>query len=141
MSTLSDLVAEIETVVDAIAGGTRSRMSQDYSNALTEFTALDTTRYLIHATHLNTINEYSQAPRTIVEVEVIVHHALSSLSGEQAYRDGQMASDQLAMISGAFWEDMTAVYAVVADFPAINQKPERTGKLISYSVGVQLALA
>lgn len=141
MATLADLVAEIETDINAIAGGTRSRMSQDYGDSTTEFTALGTTKYQIQATHLNTINEDSAAPRTIVEVEVFIHHALSTFAGEQAYRDGQMATDQLAMITEAFWEGMAAVYAVVDEFPAINEKPERTGKRVSYSVGVQLALA
>ncbi len=141
MSSLADLVAEIETDVDAIAGGTRARMSQDYGDATTEFTALDQTRYQIQATHLNTIDEDSNIPRTIVEVELIVHHALVTFAGEQTYTEGQMATDQLALIAGSFWETMTSVYAVVDGFPAINDKPERTGKRISYSVGVQLALA
>ena len=141
MATLADLVAEMETDIDAIAGGSRSRMSQDYGDALTEFTSLGTTKYQIQATHLNQINEDSAVTRTIVELEIFVHHALSTFAGEQTYRDGQMATDQLAMIARSFWEDMAAVYAVVDEFPAINELPERTGKRITYSVGVQLALA
>ena len=72
---------------------------------------------------------------------MFVHHALATFSVEQAYRDGQMATDQLAMIVDSFWDSMAAVFAVVENFPAINDKPERTGKRISYSVGVQLQLA
>jgi hypothetical protein len=116
-------------------------MSQDYGDATTEFTALGTTKYQIQATHLNRINEDSEAPRTIVEVEVLVHHVLSTFAGEQTYRDGMMATDQLAMITDSFWEDMVSVYALVPDFPAVNVKPERIGKRITYSIGAQLALA
>ncbi len=141
MSTLTDLVAELETKIDAIAGGTRARMSQDYGDEVTEFTALGQTRYQIQATHLNNVNEDSAVSRTIVEIEVFVHHALVLFGDEQAYRDGQMSTDQLAMIADSFWESMASVFAVVDDFPAINEKPERTGKRITYSVGVQLQLA
>lgn len=141
MTTLAELVAEIETDINAIAGGTRARMSQDYGDSTTEFTALGQTRYQIQASYLNQINEDSAVTRTLVEVEVLVHHALTSISVEQDYRDGQMATDQLAMIAESFWESMDSVFRVVDEFPAINDTPERTGKRITYSVGVQLALA
>jgi len=141
VSTLADFVSDLETALDAIAGGTRSRMSQDYGDETTEFSALGTTRYQIQATHLNQANEDSAVSRTIVEVEVFVHHALASFSDEQTYRAGQMATDQLALIQRSFWEGLASVYRVLADFPAINEKPERTGKRISYSVGAQVVLA
>ena len=141
MATLADLVAEMETDIDAIAGGTRSRMSQDYGDQTKEFTALDTTRYQIQATHLGISNETSEASRTVVQVEVFVHHALASYAGEQAYRDGQMSTDQLAMLQESFWNSMASVYDVLDGFPAVNEQPERIGKRIMYSVGLQLQLA
>lgn len=140
MSSLADLVAEIETDVDAIAGGTRARMSQDYGDATTEFTALGQTRYQIQASYLNQTNEDSAVTRDIVEVELLVHHLLTVFTDEQAYTEGQMATDQLAMIAESFWESMDSVFRVVDDFPAINIVPERSGKRITYSVGIQLAL-
>lgn len=140
MSTLADLIAEIETDVNAIAGGTRARMSQDYGDALTEFTALSQTRYQIQASLINQINETSDVTRTIVEVELVVHHLLATLADEQAYTISQMATDQLVLIDEVFWSGMDSVFQVVDDFPAVNQSPERLGKRITYSVGVQLAL-
>ena len=141
MATLSAFIAELEIAIDAIAGGTRSRMSQDYGNETPEFAALDTTLYQIQATYLNIINEFSDAPSTLVEVEVFVHHAISTFGVEQAYTSGQMATDQLALIQDSFWESMSSVFELVAGFPALNAAPERTGKRITYSVGAQLQLA
>lgn len=141
MSSLADLIAEIETDVNAIAGGTRARMSQDYGEAIAEFTALGQTRYQIQASYLNQINEDSAVTRDVVEVELLVHHLLAVFTDEQAYTGGQMATDQLAMIDEGFWSGMASVFQVVEDFPAINLVPERSGKRITYSVGVQLALA
>ena len=141
MATLADFITELEADVDAIAGGTRSRMSQDYGEALSEFTALGTTKYQIRATHLNYVNEDSNAPKVVIECELFLHHALASISDEQAYQSGQMATDQLVLLERAWWESMASVFALVADFPVTNEKPERTGKRITYSVGVQLALA
>lgn len=141
MATLPEFVAELEAKIDAIAGGSRSRMSQDYGDSTTEFSALSTTRYQIQASYLNTVDESSAAPRTIIAVEVIVHHAIPLVSGEQAYRDGQMATDQLAMIQDQFWETMATVYALVSGFPAVNELPTRVGKRVSYSIGAQLQLA
>ncbi len=141
MSTLPDLVTELETDLDAIAGGTRSRMSQDYGNELTEFTALGQTKYQIQASYLNRDAEDSATTRDYVEVEVLVHHALATIAGEQAYRAGQMATDQIAMLADDFWEGMASVYGLLPDFPAVNASPTRVGKRITYSVGVRLALA
>jgi hypothetical protein len=141
MATLAALVAEIEADIDAIVGGTRSRMSQDYSDQLPEFTVLGQTKYQIQASYLSTLHGDSLAPRSTVELEVFVHHALTSFAVEQAYQVGQMATDQLALIDDSFWESMTNVYALVEGFPAVNVSPERTGKRITYSVGVRLQIA
>lgn len=141
MSTLADFITEMVIEIDGIAGGTRSRMSQDYGDDIAEFTALGTTKYQIQTSYLNQDVEDSATIRDFVEVEILVHHALATIADEQAYRAGQMATDQLAMLVNTFWEDMTSVYALLPDFPAVNQSPLRLGKRITYSIGAQLALA
>ena len=140
MATLADFVAQAETAIDAISGGIRARMSQDYGDEVSEFTALGTTLYQIQATQRNVDVPDSASSKMIVDAEIVVHHALASISGEQAYRDGQMATDQLALLQESFWAGLASVYEVDTDFPAIQQVPERVGKRITYSVGVRVAL-
>lgn len=142
MATLDELVTQISAAVTAIPGGTRSRMGQDYGTDTAEFSALGTTRFQIQATLLNRADEDSAGSREIAQIEVILHHALSRLSDEQAYTSGQMVGDQSALLRPSFWEGLGAVLRFPVDGgPVVNQSPERTGKRITYSVGVQLVLA
>ena len=142
MATLSDLITELETDLDAISPGTRLRMTQDYGDESPEFAALGETLYQIRASLLNYVYEDSGAPKVVAQVEVFFHHAVATFAGDQTYQSGQMGTDQLAVLDPEFWRNMASVYSVIEDTgPVVNDLPERTGKRVTYSIAVQLALA
>ena len=137
-------MTEASADIVAIAGGTRTRMSQDYGEDTYEFTATGQTQFQIRASLRNEISADSGVPLVVADAEIFVHHFLASRTDEQAYVVGQMRTDQEALLQKTFWESMAAVYQVAAGEgagPIVNTFPTRTGKILTYSIGVQFALA
>jgi len=142
---LTDLITDVSVKVGNLSG-VGVRMSQDYGDDTVEFDdSLAQTNFQIRATLLNEVNSDSAASKQVAQVEVFLHFAMNSvIDDEQAYTSGVMATTQSAMLDRDWWTDLSSVFSVVdgdGAGPVVNETPERVGKLLSYSIGVQVALA
>jgi len=140
MATLADLESQVAAAVLALPGGTKTRLSSDYSESIP--VAIGEIGVQVRATLLSRLNVDSAIEAEVARVEVMMIHRLAIAESEQVYAAGQMVADMSALILGSFWESLAAVLEFPEDGdPGVSQQPELRGSIFIYSVISDVVLA
>ena len=138
LSAIADARDAIEAKLLATLSGSQ-RLASDLRLDLEQIPA-GSTRFQLRAyqTGISDDPESAESDVPVIGVQVSVHHYLSST--ERAYTEGVMESELHTQMDPGFWRDIPEVRGVESPPSLSTTDVGRTGKVVSYSYTVFVAV-
>lgn len=78
----------------------------------------------------------SNAPKIVIDCSVAMHHRLGDAEAERTYTSGEAHTHRVSLCSTAWWRAIVGIHALL-EGPELQDGPERSGRIITYTVAAQ----